>query len=765
MKRTLLSAVACLAGFLPYDSLPASGKEAPERDLVQYANTLQGTNSEFRFTHGNTFPATVLPFGMHTWTPQTGTNGDGWKYQYDRDSIRAFQQAHQCSSWTNDYMVYSLMPVSGELKTDQYGRAAKFSHDNEIGRPHYYSVRFDNGIKAELSPVERGAHLKFTFPKGEKSYVILDGYTGFSSVEIDPENRRITGWVANGGVARKGLRNWFVIEFDRPFVSYGTWDGHSEEIFPGRLADDGRKKGAYVEFAKGSTVQIKTASSYISQAQAGLNLDTELGKYKNFEQTKAAAWKVWNDLFNRVLVEDDNEENIRTFYSCFFRASIFSRSFFEYDAEGNPYYRSPNDNRIHSGYYYTDTGFWDTFRAQFPLTCILHPTMQGRYMNAMLDCYRQYGWLPSWSFPNETGGMIGSHAISLFADAWAKGIRTFNPEEALEAYYHEATNDSPGGPASGRNGWKEYFTLGYIPYPDVRESTAKTLEYTYDDWCACQLAKMTGNSYYENIFGRQIYNYRNVFNPQTGFMQGRHRDGTWTENFDPAEWGGPFTEGCAWHYLWSVFHDPAGLSDLLGGDEKFVQKLDSVFTVSGDFKVGTYGFAIHEMNEMKAAGMGQYAHGNQPIQHAIYLYNYVGAPWKAQQRVREVMTRLYNSTENGYPGDEDQGQTSSWYVLSALGFYSVCPGTDQYVIGSPLFRKVTLTLEDGKKFTIDAEGNGSTAVYIRSASLNGKPLERNYITYDEIVSGGTLTFKMSDRPATGRGICKEARPYSSSEEE
>ena len=391
--------------------------------------------------------------------------------------------------------------------------------------------------------------------------------------------------------------------------------------------------------------------------------------------------------------------------------------------------------------------------------------MQGRYMNAMLDCYRQYGWLPSWSFPNETGGMIGSHAISLFADAWAKGIRTFNPEEALEAYYHEATNDSPGGPASGRNGWKEYFTLGYIPYPDVRESTAKTLEYTYDDWCACQLAKMTGNSYYENIFGRQIYNYRNVFNPQTGFMQGRHRDGTWTENFDPAEWGGPFTEGCAWHYLWSVFHDPAGLSDLLGGDEKFVQKLDSVFTVSGDFKVGTYGFAIHEMNEMKAAGMGQYAHGNQPIQHAIYLYNYVGAPWKAQQRVREVMTRLYNSTENGYPGDEDQGQTSSWYVLSALGFYSVCPGTDQYVIGSPLFRKVTLTLENGNKFTIDAEGNGSTAVYIRSASLNGESLERNYITYDEIVSGGTLTFKMSDRPATGRGICKEARPYSSSEEE
>ena len=754
-----------LAGFLCAGARPALCKGEAERDLVQYANTLQGTNSEFRMTHGNTFPATTLPFGMHTWTPQTGVNGDGWKYQFERDSIRAFQQAHQCSSWTRDYMVYSLMPVCGELRVDQYGRAAKFSHGNETARPNYYSVAFENGIKAEVSPVERGAHLRFSFPKGQNSYIVLDGYTGMSAVSIDPKGRRITGYVANGGVAHKGLRNWFVIEFDRPFVSYGTWDGATGEIHEGRLADDGRMKGAYVEFAKGSTVQTKTCSSYISPSQAELNLDTELGGYKSLDQTKYAAWKIWNDLFHRILVEDDNEENIKTFYSCFFRASIFSRSFFEYDAEGKPYYRSPNDNRIYSGYYYTDTGFWDTFRAQFPLTCILHPTMQGRYMNAMLDCYRQYGWLPSWSFPHEGGGMIGSHAISLFADAWAKGIRTFDPAEALEAYYHEATNDSPGGPASGRNGWKEYFTLGYIPYPDVRESTAKTLEYTYDDWCAYQLAKMTGNGYYENIFGRQIYNYRNVYNPQTGFMQGRHKDGSWTENFDPAEWGGPFTEGCAWHYLWSVFHDPVGLSDLLGGDEKFVQKLDSVFTVPGDFKVGTYGFAIHEMNEMKAAGMGQYAHGNQPIQHAIYLYNYVGAPWKAQQRVREVMTRLYNSTENGYPGDEDQGQTSSWYVLSALGLYSVCPGTDQYVIGSPLFRKVTITLEDGKKFTIEAEGNDADSVYIKSASLNGSGLDRNYITYSEITDGGTLKFIMSATPEKTRGISESSRPYSVSAEQ
>lgn len=447
MKLKSYLMVAVLTGAAAVSGLcdaGASGRgQASDRDLVHYVNTLQGTNSEFKITHGNTYPTVALPFGMHTWTPQTGRNGDGWKYQYARDSIRAFQQAHQCSSCTNDYMVYSLMPVTGDLRVHQYDRAAAFSHENETAKPHYYSVEFDNGIKAEVSPVERGAHLRFSFPKGQKSYIILDGYTGMSEIDIDPSGRRITGYVANGGVAHRGVKNFFVIEFDRPIVSFGTWDNVTGETVEGRLSDAGRGKGAFVEFAKGAVVQVKTASSYISPAQAMLNLKRELSGYRNLDQTMTAAKDIWNSHLGRILVEDDNEENIATFYSCFFRASIFSRKFYEIDAEGNPYYRSPNDNKIYPGYYYTDTGFWDTFRAQFPLTCILHPTMQGQYMNSMLACYEQYGWLPSWAFPHETGGMIGSHAISLFADAWAKGIRTFDPAKALGAYYHEAVNDSP----------------------------------------------------------------------------------------------------------------------------------------------------------------------------------------------------------------------------------------------------------------------------------------------------------------------------------
>lgn len=746
--------IAIVAGIL---SITATA----QLDLVKYVNTLQGTNSEHALTRGNTYPTTALPFGMHTWSPQTGENGSGWKYQYKKDSIRGFQQAHQCSSWTRDYCVFSLMPVIGQLKVDQYDRAAKFSHDNEIGKPHYYSVKLDNGIKVEMSPTERGAHLRFNYPGKQNAYLVLDGYIGLSSVNIDQKKGKITGYITNSsGRLSQDFKNYFVIVFDKPIIAYGTWDNKSKDIKSGNNGDAGKGIGAYVQFASGTTVQVKVASSYISPEQAELNLSKELGGYKKLEDTKNAAWKIWNDHLNRILVEDDSEENKATFYSCFFRASLFSRKFYEVDAYGDSFYRSPNDMKVYKGYYYTDTGFWDTFRGQFPLTCILHPTMQGRYMQALVDAKDQFGWFPSWAFPHEQGGMIGNHGISVLADAWAKGIRTFDAEKVLKGYYHEITNDGPGAPANGRKGWKEYFTFGYIPYPDVRESTAKTLEYAYDDFCGYQLAKMTGNDFYMNVFGKQMYNYKNVYDAESGFMRGRQKDGKWVPNFDPYEWGGPFTEGCAWHYLWSVFHDPQGLINLMGGEKNFITKMDSVFTVSNKFKVGTYGRVIHEMAEMEMANLGQYAHGNQPIQHMIYLYNYAGEPWKSQFWAREVMKKLYNATEDGYPGDEDQGQTSSWYVLSALGFYSVCPGTDEYVIGSPLFRKATITMEDGKKFIIEANNNDTQNIYIQSATLNGKSFDKNYVQYKDIINGGTLKFEMGSQPNKNRNTTKDAAPFS-----
>ncbi|MFB6342763.1 GH92 family glycosyl hydrolase [Saccharicrinis sp. FJH62] len=737
---------------------------AQNKNLADYVNTLQGTNSKFELTHGNTYPTTALPFAMHTWTPQTGPNGDGWKYQYFKDEIRGFQQAHQCSSWTNDYAVFSLMPVTGELILDQEERASQFSHKDEIAKPYYYSVTFKNGIKTEIAPGERSSHMQFSFPEKSNAYIVFDGYTGYSEVKIDPDKRTITGYVHNGRGLKKNFRDYFIIKFDKPFKSYGVWENRERGRWNDKTELSGKGAGAWIKFEEGVKVQAKIGSSYISPDQALLNMKREIGKNSSFEKTKNSAFKIWNEYLSQIVVEGDSEDDKATFYSCFFRASLFSRMFYEYDENGEPYYFSPYDGKVHKGYLFTDTGFWDTFRAQFPLNALLHPTMHGRYVAGLLDAYDQCGWLPSWSFPGEAGSMIGNHAISLLTDSWVKGIRTFDPDKALRAYFHEATNKGPWGAANGRHGWHDYYILGYVPYPKYGEGTAKTLEYAYDDFCGYNLARLTGNKLFEDAFARQMFNYKNVFDPQTGFMRGRDKNGQWNKNFDPYEWGGPYTEGNAWQYLWSVFHDPQGLVDLLGGEENFVAKMDSVFTLPNTVNVGTYGYQIHEMTEMQMAGLGQYAHGNQPIQHMIYLYNYAGAPWKSQQKAREVMKKLYNATENGYPGDEDQGQTSSWYVLSAMGFYSVCPGTDQYVFGSPVFKKVTLTLENGNTFIVEAENNSDRNVYIQSATLNGQPYSKNYIRYSDISNGGILKFVMGPKPNKKRGIGDSDKPFSVSNE-
>ena len=729
-----------------------------EKDLVQYVNTLQGTNSTYELSWGNTYPTTAVPYPMNSWSPQTGKNGDGWKYQYSATTIRGFQPTHQCSPWVGDYGVFSLMPVP-ELVVDESKRATPFSHDKEIAKPHYYKVTLENGITTEFSPTTRSAHFRFSFPAKGDAFLVLDGYTKTSQVQIDVANHRITGYVHNGAFSPKTHKNYFIIQFDKPFVSYGTWENRKNTIQKNNLSREGEGIGAYVQFAKGSKVQAKVSTSYISPEQAEVTMTRELGKHSSVEVTKQAAADVWNQLLNRVLVEGGTEEDMKTFYSCMFRANLFSHKFYEEKEDGSPYYYSPYDEKIHDGYMFTDNGFWDTFRSQFPLTNILHPTMQGQYMQALLDAQEQCGWLPSWSFPSETGGMVGNHSISLLTDAWVKGIRTFDPEKALKAYAHEAMNKGPWGGANGRVRWKDYYQLGYIPYPESMGSTAQTVEYCYDDFCAYQLAKMTGNKFYEEVFARQIYNYKNVYDPSVGFMRGRKLDGSWAD-FDAFEWGGPYCEGNAWHYNWSVFHDVQGLIDLTGGDERFVAKIDSVFALPGIVKYGTYGTKIHEMLEMELAKMGQYAQGNQPIQHMIYLYSYAGQPWKTQYWIRQVMDRLYNSSENGYPGDEDQGGMSSWYVLSALGIYSVCPGTDEYVLGSPKFRKATITMEDGKKFVIEAKGNSKDNVYIQNATLNGKRHTRNYIHYSDIVNGGVLELQMGNQPEKTRGTAKEDRPFS-----
>ncbi len=735
------------------------------KDLVDYANPLQGTDSKRELSRGNTYPAIALPWGMNVWTPQTGTNDDRWIYKFKSNEIRGFRQTHECSPWTGDYSAFSIMPVASALTVDQNKRLARFSHENELAGPHYYKVAFDNKMVGEMSPTERGAFMRFTFPKNEESFVVVDAgnfvYEGDSMIEIFPKEQKIVGYTRNAphSVPRK-FANYFVIHFNKPFRGYGTWEKNDEGIAANETKREGRNIGAYVQFRKGDKVEVKVASSFISIEQAEQNFKHELYGLKSLEQAKANAAKIWNEHLGKIVVEGGTEEQKATFYSCFYRSMLFPRKFFEYDADNKPVYYSPYDGKVYSGYMYTDTGFWDTFRAQFPLNVILHPKMHGEYMKTIMDAYDQSGWLPSWSFPGHSGGMIGNHAFSVLADAYAKGIRTFDPDKALAAMWHDANAKGPRGPSIGRDAAKDYWELGYIPFGERGEPTAKTLEYAYDDWCGMTLAKMVGNKEYEEKFSKAIFNYRNVYDPSVGFMRGRLRNGDWAPDFDPTEWGGAFIEGAAWHYVWSVFHDIQGLANLMGSDKALADKLDECMDTPGTFKVGTYGHVIHEMAELEMIKMGQYGHGNEEQHHMLYMYNYVGQPWKAQKWLRIAMDKLYNSGPDGYCGDEDQGQMASWYVISAMGLYSVTPGTDQYVIGSPLFPKMTISLENGKKLVIEAVGNNEQNVYIQSASLNGKTFSRNWLTYDEIMSGGTLRFNMSSQPEMKRGTAAEDRPYS-----
>lgn len=491
--------------------------------------------------------------------------------------------------------------------------------------------------------------------------------------------------------------------------------------------------GAAIGFAthRGEQVHARVASSFISFEQAERNL-REIGD-KNFDQTKEVARATWNDVLGRIRIESDNVERMKTFYSCFYRSVLFPRMFFEYDVQGNPIHYSPYNGKILSGYMYTDTGFWDTFRCLFPFVNLVFPSVGEKMQAGLLNTYLESGFFPEWASPGHRGCMIGNNSASVVADAFLKDVTKADAQKMYEGLLHGTDHVHPRIKSTGRYGWEYYNQLGYVPYDvDINENVARTLEYAYDDWCIYQMGKKLGRPNDElELFKKRSQNYRNVFDQETKLMRGRNKDGKFQTPFSPLKWGDAFTEGNSWHYTWSVFHDVQGLIDLMGGKEIFVSMLDSVFSVPPIFDDSYYRGVIHEIREMEIMNMGNYAHGNQPIQHMIYLYNYAGEPWKAQYWLREVMTRLYFPTPDGYCGDEDNGQTSAWYVFTALGFYPVCPGSNQYVLGAPYFPKATITLENGKKIEIVAPKTSDENRYIRKMSYNGKNYTKNYLDHFE----------------------------------
>ena len=740
-------------------------KNSQYSSLVDLVNPLMGTDSKFSLSNGNTYPAIATPWGMNFWTPQTAKMGDGWAYKYDDETIRGIKQTHQPSPWINDYASFSLMAVTGELKFQEDKRASWFSHKAEEASPHYYKTYLaDYDVIAEVTPSERAAIFRFTFPENDSSYIILDAFEKGSMVKIIPEERKIIGYCRNnnGGVP-ENFHNYFVAVFDKDFKWKHTWSDNWK-LNKNSKVSKGDHVGAIIGFMteRGEQVNVKVASSFISLEQAELNLDKEIGD-KTFKDVKSQAKASWEKEFQRLVVEDDNIDNIRTFYSCLYRLLLFPRKFYEINKEDEIVHYSPYNGKVLPGYMFTDNGFWDTFRAVFPFFNLMYPELNKQIMEGLANTYKESGWLPEWASPGHRQSMIGSNSAPIIADAYLKGnVYEKDKEVLLEAVLKNANiNDGRPKQSVGREGIDYYNRLGYVPYDvGINENAARSLEYAYADFTIAEMAKKMNKPEISKRFYKQSKNYKNLFDPETKWMRGKNEDGTFQSPFNPLKWGDAFTEGNSVHYTWSVFHDIQGLIGLMGGDFEFTKKLDTIFTMPPKFDDSYYGFTIHEIREMQIVNMGNYAHGNQPVQHMIYLYNYAKQPWKAQHKVRDVMQKLYSANPDGYCGDEDNGQTSAWYVFSALGFYPVTPGVPQYVFGSPLFKKVTINLQNGNKFTIHAEDNNYKNHYIKSVKLNGMNYNKTWIDYDNILKGGSLNFEMDIKPNKDFGISSESKPYS-----
>ena len=743
--------------------LNAPGQGQAPSDLL---NPLMGTQSSYALSSGNTYPSISLPWGMNAWSPQTGKNGDGWMYTYNADKIRGFKQTHQPSPWINDYGCFSLMPVSGRMRWDEDSRASWFSHKAEEVHPYSYEVYLaDHNTDAAFTPTERGAVFRFHFKGGDSSWLVVDGFNKGSYIKIIPGENKVLGYTSfNSGGVPDNFKNYFILKFSRPFVVAKAWRGKNLAGDTLELTAD--HAGAIIGFGAnrgGQVVEVKTASSFISFEQAQLNLDREVGK-DGFATVQQKAKAIWDKELGRISIEDGNLDAKRTFYSCLYRVLLFPRKFFEVNGSGQVVHYSPYNGHVLPGYMFTDNGFWDTFRAVFPFFNLMYPSLNAQIMEGLVNAYKESGWLPEWASPGHRDCMIGSNSASLIADAYLKGVRGFDIEVLYEAMKKNAENEGPLG-SVGRRGANWYNKLGYVPNDvGINENAARSLEYAYADFCLYQLAKALNKPGAEiERWRKQSFNYQKLFYKPNLLMAGRSQTGQFPLTFNPFKWGGDFTEGNSWHYTWSVFQDVEGLKQLMGGDAMFVAMLDSVFKMPPVFDESYYGQVIHEIREMQIMNMGQYAHGNQPIQHMPYLYQFTGQPHKTAYWVREIMNRMYKASPDGYCGDEDNGQTSAWYVFSALGFYPVTPGSNEYVLGAPLFKKAKIVMENGKVVYINAPNNSPTNRYVKNMSLDGKPVFRK-LAHEALTRGGTVLFNMVDRPNTVVDNKTDLMPYSLSKE-
>lgn len=695
--------------------------------MIGKVNILSGTASTFGRSHGNTLPIVARPFGMAHWSMQT-RSAAGFFFHAEDSTVQGIRLTHQPSPWMDDYGALVLMPQAGPLLIPADERSSCIRPEDSVLGPDHMKLRlWRYQIGCEMVPSDRGALFALEYSgEGGANRLILEPPKGESRATVLMSERRVVGFTrGNSGGVPGNFACYYAMEFSQPVARAGTF-------VEGRLIEgleaSGERAGAFVEFS-GRSVEVRIATSFISIEQARTNLERELAG-QHMASLRRESSEAWQEVLGRIRVETGNEEWLRTFYSCLYRCFLFPRVFHEIDPSGAMVHYSPCDGSVHDGPFYTDTGFWDTYRTQFPLLNLLDRPRSGEMMEGFLNGYREGGWLSQWSSPGPRGIMIGTHSEAVFAHAIASGIPGFDREVAYAAMRRDCL-EAPDRSEVGRAGLRDYHELGFVPADSIRQSASMTLDYAYDDHCAATVADLLGHKEDAALLHRRAKNYRNVWNPEVGFMCGRNRDGSWAP-FHPYEWGGPYVEGGAWQSSWAVPHDPEGLIALLGGREGCLKKLDALLETPPYFQTGTYGREIHEMTEMAQADFGQYAHSNQPVHGVLWLYTLAGAPERNRAAVRRVLTELYGSGLRGFCGDEDNGEMSAWFVFSALGLFPFCPGSGRLVTGGLLFDRAVIRPADGPEIAVEPLRGGGVPQF------DSRPLPGFEIEIASLLQGGLL---------------------------
>ncbi|MFE7153569.1 GH92 family glycosyl hydrolase [Streptomyces sp. NPDC057636] len=763
-------------GWVDDIALKAAKPEPPKAHLSDYAVTTRGTNSSGGFSRGNTFPATAVPHGFNFWTPVTNAGSLSWLYDYSRDNnadnlptMEAFSASHEPSPWMGDRQTFQMMPsaASGTPDTSRAGRALPFKHENETARPYYYGVRFENGLKAEMTPTDHAAMLRFTYP-GDDASVIFDNVSDQAGLTLDKDKGIVTGYSDVKSGLSAGATRLFV---------YGVFDT------PVTGGDSTGPKG-YLRFKPGAdkAVTLRLATSLIGIDQAKANLAQELPSGSSFSSVRDSARAQWDKLLGKVEVEGATADQRTTLYSSLYRLYLYPNSGFE--KVGSKYqYASPfspmpgPDTPTHTGAKivdgkpYVNNGFWDTYRTTWPAYSLLTPKKAGELVDGFVQQYKDGGWISRWSSPGYADLMTGTSSDVAFADAYVKGVK-FDAEAAYKAALKNASVVPPAA-GVGRKGMQTSPFLGYTS-TDTHEGLSWALEGYLNDYGIAQMGqalyKKTGEKHYKEeseYFLNRARDYVNMFDPKAGFFQGKSEKGDWrveSSKFDPRIWGYDYTETNAWGYAFTAPQDSRGLANLYGGRDGLAKKLDTFFatpeTATNDV-AGSYGGVIHEMTEARDVRMGMYGHSNQVGHHITYMYDAAGQPYKTQEKVREVMSRLYTGSEigQGYHGDEDNGEQSAWYLFSSLGFYPLVMGSGEYAIGSPQFTKMTLHLENGKDLVVKAPKNSAKNIYVQGLKVNGKNWTSTSLPHSVVAKGGVLEFAMGPKPSKW-GTGKNAAPVS-----